>query len=447
MTNWPRLPTSEYDTAVEIRGPRRWWGGPLDVEGLAVGSVAGAVDAVAQLVGRAAPWPLHVERVAASFGSLSALSIEGVRPVGFTELSGFYPTSDGAVRVHANYPHHRDRLQEALNATTREEVAAGLGTMTSEEAEQHIRSAGGVVAAVRSRAEWEAGAQHEANRGRPWIEFGGATDTPVVHRGWVPRPDHDRPLTGLRVLDLTRVIAGPSATRFMAALGADVLRIDPPHLPELEDHHVDTGFGKRTALADLRERDSVDRVHTLLSEADVIFLGYRRDSLAMVGLTVGQLRERHPHLVVVTLDAWGSAGPWARQVGFDSIVQAAVGIANDYREPDGSPGALPVQALDHATGYGMVTATAQLLAARIRGAGGGSAELSLARTADQLYALPAADAPTESLAPVAHSRVDSAYGRLEFVPPPVDLPDRPLTYPAPPSRYGSDDVEWRSRVE
>ncbi|WP_018154858.1 CoA transferase [Demetria terragena] len=442
---WPLLHAGDDGPTVEVHGPRRWWGGVLDVEGLAVGSVASAVSAISALCSTNLPWPMRVERVAASFTSITALSIDGVHPPGFAEMSGFYRTADGWIRVHANYPHHRERLQQALSATTRDEIQARLGEMSCSDAEREIRAVGGIAAAVRSRAAWVASEQHRANRDRPWICFEESTDT-NTRAAWTPRSDHELPLSGMRVLDLTRVIAGPSATRFMAALGADVLRVDPPHLPELQDQHVDTGFGKRSALADLRRPESVDQVHELLTRADVLFLGYRRHSLAAAGLTAEQLRERHPHLVVVTLDAWGSSGPMEHQVGFDSIVQAAVGIADDYRKPDGSPGALPLQALDHASGYGMVTAAAQLLAARARGEGAGSAQLSLARTADRLYAMTAPDAAIESLQPVETFRVDSAYGHLEFVPPPVDLPDRPLAYPSPPSRYGADELGWRPRT-
>lgn len=436
------LPRSHGAQVVDFQGPRRWWSGPLDVEGLSLGSVTAAVEAVAALGNVPGRWRLRPTRIAASFASLTTLSIDGVRPEGFAELSGFYRTSDGWVRVHANYPHHRQRLEHALATTGRPGVDRALRSLTAVEAEQVIRGAGGVAAAVRTRDVWRSGTQAQVNRSMPWIALRPATPASSARGRWTPQPGADRPLDGLRVLDLTRVVAGPTATRFMAALGADVLRIDPPHLPELDDHHADTGFGKRSAVADLRVGAVAEQVHRLLEDADVVFLGYRRDSLAGVGLTPEHLELRHPHLVVVSLDAWGNPGPLQHEVGFDSIVQAAVGIADGYRDEQGRPGALPVQALDHATGYGMVAAVATLLARRTRGEGSGSASLSLARTADQLYALGQCGGPVERLRPAVTDTVASAYGQLQFVPPPVDLPSGPLTYPSPPSRYGSDSLTW-----
>ena len=165
-----------------------------------------------------------------------------------------------------------------------------------------------------------------------------------------------RPLRGIRILDLTRVIAGPSASRLLGALGADVLRIDPPGIPELWDAHVDTGFDKRSAVADLSDRATRERLHNLLAEADAVMLGYRLSGLHRYGFDPASLREAHPHLAVVALNAWGTSGPCAGRRGFDSIVQAATGIAHLYGAGEGDawrPGALPVQALDHATGLGM----------------------------------------------------------------------------------------------
>ena len=128
------------------------------------------------------------------------------------------------------------------------------------------------------------------------------------------------------MLDLTRVIAGPVAGRTLAALGAEVLRIDPPALPELPEAHLDTGPGKRSALLDLAD---AERREALLAGADVLLTGYRPGSLDRFGL------DRHPQLVHVSLSAWGTAGPWAGRRGFDSLVQVASGIAAACAAPDG----------------------------------------------------------------------------------------------------------------
>ena len=201
------------------------------------------------------------------------------------------------------------------------------------------------------------------------------------------------PASGLRVLDLTRVIAGPVATRYLAALGADVLRLDSPHRPELPLHAYDGLPGKRSALLDLGTADGATRLHELLSGAHVLVHGYRPHALDRFGLTPDDLAERHPGLVVVSLSAWGSSGPWGGRRGFDSIVQAACGIAMAESADGMRPGAMPCQLLDHGTGY--LCAAAALRALDRQAAHGGTQfrELCLARTASWLLSQDRAACP------------------------------------------------------
>lgn len=285
-------------------------------------------------------------------------------------------------------------------------------------------------------AEWSASAPGRSAADGPWVETelaGAETDRPVP------------PLARLRVLDLTRVIAGPTATGFLALLGAEVLRLDPPRLPELPDQHLDRDAGKRSALADLADPGDLARVHALLGEADVLVTGYRPGAMGRFGLDAPTVRTRHPHVVVIELDAWGS-GPWDDRRGFDSIVQAACGIAHRYggAGEDGArrPGALPVQALDHATGYLMAGAALALLARRRRTGRAGSARFSLARTASRLSGMPAPDgADPQEPVPVLQT-VESVHGTLRQAVAPVLRGSRTLPPPAPPGRYGADRPEW-----
>lgn len=418
--------------AVEWSGPRRWWGGPLDVEGLTLGSVGLAAAALHELTGLAVG--VNSSRVAAAFDSLGHLRIDGRRPQAFADLSGFFPTADGWIRTHANYPHHAERLLAALDVATPESLRRVLADLPGREAEDRIVAAGGVAAAVRP---------HLPVAPRPWI-----TRVPVPPSGRTPwRPAHaaDRPLRGLRVLDLTRVVAGPAATRLLGALGADVLRIDPPQLPEERSLHLDMDFAKRSAVVDLRDRHAQRRVADLLDSADVAVLGYRPDALRGLGLDPATLAERYPHLVIVSLSAWLPDGPWAQRRGFDSIVQAATGIADRYRREDGSPGTLPVQALDHASGYGIAATVLALLASRTRGAEGERASLSLEGTAEVLFRLDPPDAPVVPLGDPTVLSVRGPWGRLDYVPPPLRLAGVDLDYPAAPQRFGADDLRWRDR--
>ena len=193
----------------------------------------------------------------------------------------------------------------------------------------------------------------------------------------------DRGAVGRRVLDLTRVIAGPVATRTLAAWGADVLRLDSPSLPEIPAQALDTLPGKRSALLDLGQPAGRARLEELLAEADVVVQGYRPGALSRFGLAADDLAQRHPHLTVVTLSAWGSTGPWAARRGFDSLVQCSTGIAV-AEGAGGKPGVLPAQVLDHATGYLAAAAAMLAVAGLERGEPPRSIRLSLAQTAHWL---------------------------------------------------------------
>lgn len=455
--------------------PRRWWAGKLDVEGLALHSVAAAAGALNRYASASGRFTTSSGLAAAAFDSFGHLRISGRRPQGFAPLSGFRRTGDGWIRLHANYPHHEQRLLQALGASSAAGAEEALRSMSALDAEAAIQGQGGIAAAVRTRGDWQDSAMGQAAGTGPWIclEFADGTRSGVGlleladeatgsagrGAGGLPKdglqtdslppdglPTAGPPLSGLRVLDLTRVIAGPVATRLLGALGADVLRIDPPEFPEIEDQFVDTAFGKRSVEADLTIPENQERLQQLLAGADVVVTGYRHGALDRFGLNPQELLAVHPGLVVVTLNSWGRTGPWRGLRGFDSIVQAACGIAHLYgkENDDGEwrPGALPVQALDHATGYGVAAAAVRLLELRRESGVGGAASLSLARTAEELFSLRAnTESPAELPSP-AYRSVSSSYGELRYVGPPLMDADRPVDYPFPPPPYGSSQPAW-----
>lgn len=280
--------------------------------------------------------------VATAFHSERHLRVEGRAPETFAPLSRFWRTADGWVRTHANYPHHRARLLGALRLTadaTVETVEAVLAERSAAEVEETVYAAGGLAVAMRTPEEWAAHAQGRALAARPLVERERLDDAPAR----TPPPLTDAPLlpmAGLRVLDLTRVVAGPVATRTLALLGADVLRIDSPGLPELPDQHLDMDFGKRSATLDLTAPGDREAFEELLTGADVVVTGYRPGALDRFGLSARALAERRPGLVVAQLSAWGAYGPWGGRRGFDSLVQVATGIAVTEGAPDGRPGVL-----------------------------------------------------------------------------------------------------------
>lgn len=441
---WPALalPWASDDL---VRGPRRWWPGPLDVEGLAVRSVAAAASAANALAAaRNSPWRSFVASglVGASFDSIARLRLDGAPLQGWGELSGFYRAADGWIRLHGNYPHHAAVIRAELQAADRAGVAGAIQEREAVPLEETLRAAGGIAGAVRTADVWRAHPHHAAAiADRPLVGIDAATGA--------ARPLSEStslPLQGARVLDLTRVIAGPTAARFLGALGADVLRIDPPGTPELVDQHLDTGFAKRTAAVDFSTADGMATAHELVGTADVVLTAYRPGALRRFGLDRASLLADHPHLVVLELSAWGDRGPWGDQRGFDSIVQAVSGIATCYGDPDGRPGALPVQALDHATGY-LLAATAMRLLARRPQEGGASAQLALARTAEWLLQREVAtldphDAFDGPECPLWLAVAESPYGTVEYVRPPLFSGAEPLDFPSSPRRYAQDPPEW-----
>lgn len=238
-----------------------------------------------------------------------------------------------------------------------------------------------------------------------------------------------RPLQGVRVLDLPRVIAGPVATRALALLGADVLRVDPPGLPEIPWQFTDTGQGKHSTLLDLRTASA--QWENLLDTADVLVTGYRPGALERLGLT------GRPGLVHARVSAWGFTGPWADRRGFDSIVQAATGIA-DVEGASAVPGALPAQALDHASGYLLAAGIVDALTARAGDGFGRDVRVSLARTASWLLSErgrtphhPAPEVPGPR-STVTHGRIVTAAPAL------AEFPD----YPFPATDYGRAEPRW-----
>ncbi|MFF9140532.1 CoA transferase [Streptomyces albogriseolus] len=379
--------------------------------------------------------------VATAFVSERHLRTDGRAAESFAPLSRFWRTADGWVRTHANYPHHRARLLTALGAPEDPDaVAAVLARRSAREVEETVTAAGGLAVALRTPEEWAAHGQAAAVARLPLVErvrldaapareFTAAGGNPLL------------PAAGLRVLDLTRVVAGPVATRTLALLGADVLRLDPPGLPELPDQHTDTGFGKRSALVDLASGREV--FEELLARADVVVTGYRPGSLNRFGLSAEALAGRRPGVVVAQLSAWGAAGPWAGRRGFDSLVQVATGIAHIEGE-HGRPGALPAQALDHGTGYLLAAGVLRALSDQADAGGGRLVRVALARTAAEVRAGADDSAAHGGEVPATPwlAERNSPLGRLRYALPPVDFEGGPRDWARPPGAWGADAARW-----
>jgi crotonobetainyl-CoA:carnitine CoA-transferase CaiB-like acyl-CoA transferase len=367
---------------------------------------------------------------------------------GWDKIAGLYRTGDARwVRLHTNFPHHRDGILKLLDcAYDRDAVQAALMRREAEPFETAAADAGLVATMTRSPEEWRAHPQARALAGLPVIEI---TKTGEAPPRALPR-NPQRPLSGVRVLDLTRVIAGPVCGRMLAAHGADVMRITAPHLPGFELLDVDMGRGKLSAALDLRAEEERQRFAGLLREAHIFVQGYRPGALAGFGFSPEACAEMRPGIVTVSLSAYGHVGPWSGRHGFDSLVQNATGINEAEAEAAGvdRPKELPAQVLDHATGYLMAFGAMMALARRAREGGSWHVRLSLAQTGRWLTGLGRLAGGFDCLDPerekVAHllDEMDTPLGRLTFVKHAAILSETPARWERPPVRLGTHAPVW-----
>jgi crotonobetainyl-CoA:carnitine CoA-transferase CaiB-like acyl-CoA transferase len=313
-------------------------------------------------------------------------TIDGRVPEVWDKLAGLYPCADGAwVRLHTNFAHHRDGTLRLLGLpvgpdTARESVANALQTWPALDFEEAAAGAGLVVAALRSIDEWDRHPQSAAVAREPLVVIEKIGEAPPL--AWPRLPVQARPLGGLHVLDLTRVLAGPVCGRTLAAYGADVLLVNAPHLPNIEAI-IDTSRGKLSALTDLRDADGRAGLLAVLRDAHVFVQGYRPGALAAFGFGPDAVAQSRPGIVMVSLSAYGVTGPWAGRRGFDSLVQTATGLNHAEAQAAGSaqPKPLPMQILDMASGFLMAFGAQAALWRQQREGGSWHVRVSLARTA------------------------------------------------------------------
>jgi crotonobetainyl-CoA:carnitine CoA-transferase CaiB-like acyl-CoA transferase len=365
-------------------------------------------------------------------------------------IGGFYPSRDGRiVHVHTSFLHHQERELEVLGcAATKEAVAAAVATWDAEALEAAIQAGGGVARVLRTPAEWAAHPQGRAVAALPPLVTERLEDAPArtfAGPGALP-------LEGVRVLDLTRVIAGPVCGRTLAACGADVLLVGNGDLPQLETFQIDTGFGKRATHLDLRSSEGRARLLALAAEADVLVQAFRPGALEAIGLGFADLAKVRPGIVYLSLNAWSHAGPWAMQRGFDSLVQTASGIAYAPAEgaEGGAPSPLPAQVLDHGTGYIAAASVMRALVDQSREGGSRHLRVSLAQTGAWFTGLGAGDEaqggdPAFDDVRDLLAELPSAWGALTYVRPAISLDGAALAWTTPPQPGGASAPEWRPR--
>lgn len=441
------LPSVDTDpTQVEVvgQGDLPAWFEVTELAVAAIGAAAAGLVEVATPPTSERP-TIRVDRRLASFWFAWSLRPQGWKvPPPWDPIAGDYATRDGWIKLHTNAPHHRNAALAVLgDCEDRDAVAAAVATWDAAALETQIVDAGGCAAEMRSLDAWQQHPQGAAVAAEPLVAWDDYSSVAPAQ----PAADAGRPLRGVRVLDLTRVLAGPVAGRFLAAYGADVLRIDPPWWDE-PAVVPEVTLGKRCAGLDLRAPRDRTAFEALVRGADLMLHGYRPGALDGLGFDAQALRRLNPALVDVSLCAYGWSGPWRHRRGFDSLVQMSSGIAayGMARSGEPVPTPLPVQALDHATGYLLAAAALHALRERWRAGRVQGARLSLARVA-HLLAETRREALHEGLdrataADLARDVEQTDWGPARRVAFPVHIDAMPAAWDRPATRLRTAAARW-----
>ena len=406
--------------------------------------------------GRRQQIAVETRRATASLRSGKYMKMDGKPvPTDRNTIMGFYPAKNGRWSyLHCNFPNHRVAALKVLGVPEdHEAVRKAVAQWDARELEEAIIAAKGAGGMVRMMEEWSQHPQAAAIASLPLMEIVKIGDAPPEKL-----PDGDRPLSGIRVLDLTRVLAGPSCARTLAEHGADVLKVTAEHLPNLGYQEYDTGHGKLSTYLDLREPKNVDILRGLAREADVFSQGYRPGSLAARGLSPEELAKLRPGIVYLSLCAFSHVGPWASRRGFDTVVQSVSGITMRQGEvfPGAAPGPqfYPVSAIDYLTGYLMAFGAMVALARRAREGGSWLVRISLAQTGRWLVGrgqVPESalkDVPKEFTATEIERwsmTSDTPVGKLQHLAPVVQLSETPARWARPTVPLGYHEPAWPPR--
>lgn len=428
---------------------------PVFPSSFAIGTAAQAAIAAAALaaceMGHVRGQPrqqVSVDTLHAAVECTGWFAIDGIEPPMWDAFSGLYPCADGHVRVHANFVHHRNGALRLLGLdpaiATRSDAQQAMLAWRAVDFERGAAERGLVATALRSFADWDATPQAQAIAAQPLMTIEQLGDAaPLAMPTLTPA---QRPLSGVRALDLTRVLAGPVSGRALAAFGADVMLINSPHLPNIAAI-ADTSRGKRSAQLDLRSAQGRSTLWELIDEAHVFSQGYRPGGLAELGFSPLALAERRPGIVCVSLSAYGTQGPWAERRGFDSLVQTAMGFnhAEGVFAGDGKPRALPMQLLDQASGYLMAFGAAVALCRQQTQGGSWHVQVSLAQTAQWLRSLGRINNGLEASKPDITPYLvttPSGFGELCAVVPSAQLARTPAGYSRASMPPGSTEPRW-----
>ena len=447
------LPAAAAD-AVEITGsgpvfPTRYNIVPPGAAVIAATGVAGA-ELWALKTGKRQRVGIDARAAAAAMRGSRYLRINGeVPPKDPDNITGFYPLRNGRwMYLHCNFPNLRDKNVGVLGVPPKHDaVKEAVSKWDGLELENAIFDAGGACGFVRSEEEWRALPQMSAVEKLPLLEIVKIGDAPVQ-----PLPKGDRPLSGIRVLDLTRVLAGPTCARALAEHGADVLRVTREDLPDMGATDFDTGVGKLSTHVDLRNPAELETMRGLVRDCDVFLQSYRPGALAGRGFGPEAIAKMRPGIVYVTLSAWGHEGPWKSRRGYDTVVQSANGFA--YQGEGKKPEFLPVSEQDYVAGYLLAYGTMIALKRRATEGGSWMVRTSLASAGHfirshglidpSVYKSLPNEFPPEELKGFLTEH-ESPIGRLTHLAPVVQLSETPARWERPAVPRGYHRPVWPER--
>ncbi|WP_250516463.1 CoA transferase [Caballeronia sp. INDeC2] len=391
---------------------------------------------------------VSVDMTHAAVECTGAFTVNGKEPETWGRFSGLYRCADGYVRIHANFEHHQDGALRLLGlhpkTATREDAERALLAWRGCDFENAAAERGLVVTMLRTFDEWDATPQAQAVAAQPLMTITRIGDAAPI--ALPPFSADARPLDGLRVLDFTRILAGPVGGRALAAFGADVMLVNGPHLPNIPAI-ADTSRGKRSALLDLRSTSDQDALWRLIDDANVFAQGYRPGGIASLGFGPQALAERRPGIVYTSLTAYGTEGPWAERRGFDSLVQTAMGFnaAEGEAAGEAKPRPLPMQMLDMASGFLMAFGAAAALWKQQHEGGSWHVQVSLAQTGHWLRGLGRIEGGLKTAKPEFApymERYESGFGELMAVRPSAQLARTPAGYARNSAPPGASAARW-----
>ena len=361
-----------------------------------------------------------------------------------------WPTKDGRWFLpHFGLPNLKERVLKVLGcafepAAIRDAVAT-WDALDLEAAIDEARACGGMV---RSNEEWLTTEHGQVLAGKPIVEI-----TKIADSDPEPFPEGPRPLSGIRALDLTRILAGPIAGRTLAEHGADVLMIAADGVPQIMEHVMDTSHGKRSTFLDLKTAEGADTLKRLVRDADVFSQGYRPGVMAKHGFAPEDLAKARPGIVCLSISCFGADGPFSHRAGWEQIAQTVTGIChgNGVDAGDNRPRLLPAAACDYTTGYLGAYGVLLALAKRARDGGSYHVRVSLCQSGmliqrqGRTEQVPAANAYfTDAELGQWRTTSETSYGTLRHLAPVLSFSETQPHWARPTPKFGGDKPEWLS---